>query len=115
MQSQEHLVNKGTMAEVFCGLELIHSRTDNANPELFYWHRESCGSQAELDYVIASRSTVLPIEVKAGSKGQMQSMNLFLKESNLSKGIRILQENFSVYDHIQVLPLYAASRCWTVG
>lgn len=115
LQSQEKLVNRGTMAEVFCGLELIHSRPGNTKPELFYWHRESRGSQAELDYVIAGRSNVLPVEVKAGSKGQMQSMNLFLKEHNLPKGIRISQENFSVYDHIQVLPLYAVSRCWALN
>ncbi|MBI5101284.1 MAG: ATP-binding protein [Nitrospirae bacterium] len=115
LQSQENLINKGAITEVYCGLELIHSHAGNAKPELFYWHRESRGSQAELDYVIAGQSGVLPIEVKAGSKGQMQSMNLFLKEHKLPKGIRISQENFSVYDHIQVLPLYAASRCWTLS
>ena len=114
LQSQKELVNRGAMTEVFCGLELVHSQAGNYKPELYYWHRESRGSQAEVDYVISSRSNVLPIEVKAGSKGQMQSMNIFLKERNLPRGVRISQENFSVYDHIQVLPLYAASRCWTL-
>jgi predicted AAA+ superfamily ATPase len=115
LQSQKDLINKGAMTEVFCGLELIHSQERNYKPELYYWHRESRGSQAEVDYVISSRSQVLPIEVKAGTKGQMQSMNIFLKERNLQRGVRISQENFSGYDQIQVIPLYAAARCWTLG
>ena len=37
----------------------------------------------------------------------MQSMHLFLKEKNLKMGIRTSLENFSVYDKINVVPLYA--------
>lgn len=112
LQSPVDLVNKGSMAEVFCGLELIHSQSGNQRPELFYWHRENRGSQAEVDYVLSRGSEIIPIEVKAGLKGQMQSINLFMNERNLSCGIRVSQENFSIYNRIQVLPLYAASRCW---
>jgi predicted AAA+ superfamily ATPase len=93
---------------------MINSQSGNIKPELYYWHRETRGSQAEVDYVVSGRTPVLPIEVKAGTKGQMQSMNVFLKERNLSKGIRISQENFGSYDRIQVVPLYAASRCWSL-
>lgn len=65
---------------------------------------------AEVDYVIQRGEQILPIEVKAGTKGQMQSMNLFLKERNLSTGIRISFENFASYKNIEVLPLYAINR-----
>ncbi len=53
---------------------------------------------------------IIPIEVKAGTKGQMQSMHLFMRERNLAKGIRVSMENFSTYDSIQTIPLYAVHR-----
>jgi hypothetical protein len=51
--------------------------------------------------------------VKAGSKGQMQSLHLFLTERNLSKGIRVSTENFTEYGAIMTVPLYAVSRIST--
>jgi len=42
----------------------------------------------------------------------MQSMNLFLTERNGKKGIRISLENFSRYDKIEVVPLYAISNLY---
>ena len=114
LQPGNTLVNKGAISEVFCGLELIHSRIENLRPELFYWHRESRSSKAEVDYVISNGQNILPLEVKAGSKGQMQSIRLFLNDRQLSTGLRVSSENFARYDQFQVIPLYAASRCWTV-
>ncbi len=114
LQPQPKLVNIGALSEVYAGLELINSQVGNTRPELYFWHREARGSHAEVDFVISGLNGIIPIEVKAGTKGQMQSMYLFLKEKGLSKGIRLSQENFSQYDLIQVAPLYAASRCWTI-
>jgi hypothetical protein len=53
------------------------------------------------------------VEVKAGTKGAMQSLFLFLQERKLHKGIRISNENFSVYDAIAVYPLYAVEKLAT--
>jgi hypothetical protein len=103
-------INKGHIAEIFVGLELIGNDEPQGAPQLYYWHRESRGSNAEVDYVLGKHRTILPIEVKSGSKGQMQSLLLFLKERQLSQGIRISLENFSHYEPIQVMPLYAAWR-----
>ena len=50
------------------------------------------------------------IEVKAGTKGQMQSLHLFLKERNLEKGLRVSQENFADYGRLQTVPMYAAGN-----
>ncbi len=50
------------------------------------------------------------VEVKSGTKSQMQSLHIFLDERNLSKGIRMSAENFSRFDKIITIPLYAASR-----
>ena len=50
---------------------------------------------------------IVPIEIKSGSSGKMQSMHIFLSEKNSEYGIRSSLENFSFYDKIKVLPLYA--------
>ncbi len=100
-------LNKGNVAELFAGLELLaNCEPDNPKP-LYYWTRESKNSQAEIDYVIQQGSAIVPVEVKAGTKGQMQSMHLFLKERNLDYGLRISLENFSEYEHIKTIPLFA--------
>ena len=101
-------VNKGSLAEVFVGLELIKNAPPSISPVLHYWHRESRGSSAELDYVIQHANEILPIEVKAGSAGKMRSMHMFLEERGLPRGIRMSLENFSTYGKIESIPLYCA-------
>lgn len=103
------IINKGSLAEVFAGLELIKNASPIINPALHYWHRESRGSSAEIDYVIQRDNEILPIEVKAGSAGKMRSMHMFLEERGLRRGIRMSLENFSTYGKIESVPLYCAS------
>ena len=110
VSSDFNVINKGNLVEAFVGLELIKNNAPHIPSFLYYWHRETASSNAEVDYVIQRGEQILPIEVKAGTKGQMQSMNLFLKERNLSTGIRISFENFASYKNIEVLPLYAINR-----
>jgi predicted AAA+ superfamily ATPase len=104
------LVNKGSLAEVFTGLEIIGNYPSHVRPALYYWHRETRGSNAEVDYVIQRGKQIIPIEVKAGVKGKMQSMRLFMQERGLTHGVRISLENFSDYAGIDVIPLYAVRR-----
>jgi len=98
-------INKGAIAELFTGLELLKSRTNRT--ELFYWHKETKNSQAEIDFLWQKQGKILPIEVKSGRKGSMQSLYIFLKEKQLERGIRVSQENFGKYEKIDVYPLYA--------
>lgn len=100
-------INKGSLAELFVGLELLVNRSPWIHPELYYWHREAKSSNAELDYLIQKNTEILPIEVKAGTKGQMQSLFLFLKDHHCPIGIRISHENFTAYDRIRTIPIYA--------
>ncbi|MCP5048323.1 MAG: ATP-binding protein [bacterium] len=104
------LVNRGGLAEIYVGLELLANRPPHMRPEIFYWHREARAGNAEVDYVTAMGPRILPIEVKAGTRGQMQSLHLFLTERNLDCGLRISHENFSQYDKIKTVPIYATSR-----
>jgi predicted AAA+ superfamily ATPase len=103
-------INKGSIAELFVGLELLKSAPVNMATQLYYWQRETRGSQAEVDYVIQSGNNILPIEVKSGIKGSMQSLFIYLAEKRVTKGIRTSFENFAHYQNIDVYPLYAISN-----
>jgi len=104
------LVNRGSLTEMYVGLELLANRPPHMRPEIFYWHREARTSNAEVDYVTAIGPRILPIEVKAGTRGQMQSLHLFLNDRNLDCGLRISHENFAHYDKIKTIPIYATNR-----
>ncbi len=101
-------INKGAIAEQYAGLELLKSASCyELQQRLYYWQREKLNSNAEVDYLIQEEEKIIPIEVKAGTKGSMQSLHLFLGEKNVEKGIRTSLENFGRYGNIDVYPLYA--------
>ena len=104
------LVNKGVIAEQFWGLEYLKYGSPFAPPALFYWHRESPNANAEVDYVVQKGTDLLPVEVKSSGKGSMQSLRQFLKEKNRAFGYRFSLENFSEYENIKAMPLYAVSN-----
>jgi predicted AAA+ superfamily ATPase len=109
LKDDVEIVNKGNIAELFVGLELIKSNDCYQRTALHYWHRESKSSQAEVDYVIQNQTSIIPIEVKAGTKGAMQSMYLFIDEKHSEWGVRTSLENFAQFDQVKVMPLYAIS------
>jgi uncharacterized protein len=104
------LINKGNIAEIFTGLELIKNASPYSRAALYYWHKEKRGSNAEVDYIIQKAGNIVPIEVKSGTQGKMQSMRIFMEERKLTGGIRVSLEPFSSYDNIDVVPLYAISN-----
>ena len=115
------LVNKGPMAEMLAGLELLHYLTPNIRHELFYWQRQAKNSLAEVDYITSFRQTVLPIEVKAGIQGGMKSLWILMREKKLTNAVRCSLENFGAFDyedkedsgaqrHVEICPLYAISQ-----
>lgn len=110
LSDQFSMINKGSLAELFVGLELLKSVSCYEQQYLYSWQREALNSNAEVDYLIQKQHNIIPVEVKAGTKGSMQSLFLFLKEKNRTCGIRFSLENFSVYDQVRVFPLYAVSN-----
>jgi len=101
------VINKGAIAEQFAGLEILKNTSPYMPENLYFWTREKEKSQAEVDYVIQLGDKIVPVEVKSGKSGKMQSMHLFLNEKQAKYGIRTSLENFSEYDKIRVYPLYA--------
>ncbi len=99
-------INKGNLAEQFAGTEILKYHNPRNKTQLYYWHREKRGSSAEIDYLIQKSYHIIPIEVKSGRQGKMQSMWMFLNEKKQKNGIRISLENFAGYSGIHVYPLY---------
>lgn len=124
-QTAADLVNKGPMAELTAGLELLRYRDPNLRHELYYWTRQEKNSVAEIDYVLAHSRRILPLEVKAGTRGGMKSLWLFMHSKHLTTGVRCSLENMGWFEHssaagqegeenktfkILILPLYAISQ-----
>ena len=110
IQDDFETINKGAIAELFVGLELIKNASPYENQDLYFWHREVKSSQAEVDFVIQKQAQIVPVEVKAGTKGSMQSMYIFLKEKKCNWGVRLSLENFSELSQIKIYPLYAVQN-----
>lgn len=107
------LANSGVIAEQFVGQHLLYDHLSYEEPNLYYWQREKASSQAEIDYVISQRQSIIPIEVKAGKAGTMKSLHLFLQEKQLPLGVRFCTQLPSMTEQmpqqnyrILSLPLY---------
>ena len=81
-------VNNGALAEQLIGQHLLYRKDLYRAPTLNYWSREKASSNAEVDYVIAVGTQILPIEVKAGATGSLRSLNQFVSERQLPLGLR---------------------------
>lgn len=121
LASDVDFVNKGAASEMFAGLELMKSHDCFQKSELYYWQNQARGANAEVDYLEPQDGKVLPIEVKASTRGSMQSLWLFLRKKGLQHAIRTSLENFGSFDyidkkaenairHVDVVPLYALSN-----
>jgi predicted AAA+ superfamily ATPase len=108
------LINRGALAEIFAGLELLKGAPGFVPIQLYYWQRSaSSGKQqnaAQVDFLIRQGNSILPIEVKAGTRGAMQSLRIFMEEKHLERGVRTSLENFGILENIHIYPLYAVSN-----
>ncbi|HOZ31060.1 MAG TPA: AAA family ATPase, partial [Bacteroidales bacterium] len=107
------MINKGNIVEQYVGLEYVKTCHTYTKPELFYWQREKRGSNAEVDYIIEKDNKIIPIEVKSGIQGKMQSLFLFLQLKKQMLGIRTSLENFNSYKNIEVYPIYAIDNLFS--
>ncbi len=108
--SDAELVNKGPLAELAAGLSLVAAQPPATRPQLHYWERAARGANAEVDYVVQIGTRMIPVEVKAGTRGAMQSLRMFLAEKHIPFGVRLSLENFGRLPDVLILPLYASHR-----
>jgi predicted AAA+ superfamily ATPase len=103
-------INRGAIAELFVGLELVKNSSCYYPNVLYYWQREKSQGSAQIDFLIQHGEQIIPIEVKAGTQGSMQSLRWFMKEKGIDTGIRTSLENFACYENIEVYPMYSISN-----
>ena len=119
--SAADLANKGPMAELVVGLEMLHHMSPNIRHDLYYWVRHAKNSQAEIDYISNYLQVVVPIEVKANTQGGMKSLWSFMRDKKLHFAIRCSMENFGKFDyidnedhsevrHVCICPMYAVAQ-----
>lgn len=119
--STSELVNKGPMMEMIAGLEYLRYLTPNLRHELFYWKRSEKNALSEVDYIISADRKIIPMEIKAETKGSMKSLWIFMREKHLERGIRSSLENFGQFEYVDkdeenakrnivICPLYAMSQ-----
>lgn len=112
LNPENAFINKGPFAEAFVGQEMLTYSDPRYKQNLYYWHGQTRGSQAEIDYIIQQNERVIPIEVKGGSGRTLKSLHLFLQSHAASPfGIRFSTLNYSEYNNVLSYPLYAV---WTV-
>ena len=102
--------NKGSLAEVYSALQIASHSSMRHRPELYYWHRGALNATAEVDFVMQHGNGVLPVEVKAGLRGSMKSLRLFMAEKHIDIGVRASLENFATLPDVRIMPLYAIHR-----
>lgn len=115
--SPQELVNKGSITEMVAGLELLRYQEPIQRPKSYFWEKTS-KSIAEVDYLLARDSKVIPVEVKSGTQGGMKSLWMFMREKHLTEAYRVSFENFGEFEnidaedggsirHVNIVPLYA--------
>lgn len=113
LASDVDFVNKGAASEMFAGLELLKIHDCFVKTEMFYWQNTDKGTIGEIDYLTVIDGQIIPLEVKAGTQGKMQSLYNFMPKHSSAFGIRTSLENVSSYIHndhlVKVVPLYALS------
>lgn len=117
----DDLVNKGGLAEMMLGWELVKYSNPRSQHDLYYWENVVNGTSSEIDYVIVRNMKVMPIECKAGTSGKMKSLCLFMRNKHLNDAYRCSLENFALLENqdvqddnavrrIAINPLYAISN-----
>lgn len=114
--TQQAFINQGAIVEAFVGQEMLAYADPSTRAQLYYWHRDTRGSAAEIDYLIQFDSKVIPVEVKSGQGRTLKSMHLFLESHPASSfGIKFSANNFSVFNNIHTYPLYAIAKRLITG
>jgi len=98
---------KGAVTEQFVGQELIAYHQTETKPKLYYWVREVRSSNAEVDYLIEKKTKIIPIEVKAGAKGKLKSLLMFIEKFKSKQAVKISMAKYSQSEELINLPLYA--------
>ncbi len=106
-----NLENKGNLVEAFVGQELLAYSDATRKASLYYWHRETRGALAEVDYVIQDDDKLIPIEVKSGITGGLKSLVYYTKAiTGSGRGVHFSQREYYRGPLYSSMPLYNVSK-----
>lgn len=101
----------GAIAKQFVAQEIIAYSSRKTAESLYYWHRESRNSNAEVDFLTIQKGYVIPVEVKSGSTGSLKSLHTFLESHpNSPYAIKISEQRYHQSDRIISIPFYCIER-----
>jgi len=120
-------IREGLIAEQFAAQELSAASMPFEDRGLYYWIRQQKNSNAEIDYLISANNSVIPIEIKAGTKGSLKSLHIFMasrkgspfavrlrlnppKIEDVKHRVRIGSESVEAEYKLLNLPLYLTSQ-----
>ncbi len=83
-----HSFYRGVLAEHVVAQELLCQRSSLLHKPCF-WVREKSQSNAEVNFVIQHRGTLVPVEVKAGKSGSMRSLHQFVDAAEPGIAVRL--------------------------
>lgn len=91
-----NMVNQGGVSEQFIGQQLLTTTPYYQAPELYYWMREKRGTEAEIDYLTAMGTQIIPIEVKSGKTGSLRSLHFFAAQKKSKSALRFNSDTPSI-------------------
>lgn len=104
----QEVINKGSLIEALVGQEILAYSTPHRRSSLYYWHKETRATTAEIDYLVQIDQNIIPIEVKSGKGSTLRSLHHFLETHPHSPyGIRFSMHNYSIQEKVHSYPLYA--------
>ena len=107
MQENMASIFKGAVAEQFVGQELLVLQNPLTRAKLFYWAREAKNSNAEVDYLMAYKGKVMPIEVKSGKSNKMVSLRMFMDKYQSEVAYRVSQDIYTKQGNVVSIPFYS--------
>jgi uncharacterized protein len=98
---------EGAVAEQFVHQQLLaHQKS-----ELHYWARTEPGASSEVDFVTEENGKIIPVEVKAGTKGSLKSLHYALEKYNtIEKAIVFSKAKKGVEGKIHFVPIIFAGK-----
>jgi len=100
-------INDGALAEQFVAQEAIAQMSSMGPSHIYYWHREDKKGNAEVDFIFEKNQKIIPVEVKAGVKGGLKSLNYFLQtHKHSSKGLKVSCNHYASYEKYHEIPFY---------
>ena len=72
--------------------------------DIFYWSSENATS--ELDFLIQTEESIVPLEVKAEENLQAKSLKVFVQKYGIDNAVRVSMSGFREQDWLVNFPLF---------